>query len=136
MIIRSAEPSSIPAIISEFLGKKSDGSCKPLFVFSSDVAVDSWTEWVVRNPQLSGVQAVALEDFTAWDKFKGNFLAGNITGKKCIPSLLRKLYVRSLIHQNLQQHFIKKIVPSDSAEGAYAFTDWLSKILPSLKLWH
>ena len=136
MIIRSADPNSISAIITEFLGKKSDGSCKPLFVFSSDVAVDSWTEWAVRNSELSGVQAVALEEFTAWDKFKGNFLAGNVTGKNCIPSLLRKLYVRSLIHQNLEQHFIKKIVPSDSAESAYAFTDWLSKILPSLKLWH
>jgi len=136
MIIRNVEANLIPAILAEELNKKSQGLCNPLFVFSSDVAVDSWTEWAVRNPEESGVQAVALEDFSAWDKFKSAYLAGSLSGKICIPSLLRKLFIRSLIHQNLENHFIKKIVPSDDAQAAYAFTDWLSKILPSLNLWN
>ena len=136
MIIKQAEPSAIPQIIREHLTKKLEGTEFPLFVFSSDVAVDTWTEWAARNPEESGVRAVALEDFTAWDKFKGTYLAGDVSGKKCIPSLLRKLFIRSLIHQNLQFHFIKKIIPSDSGESAYAFTDWLAKILPALNLWH
>lgn len=141
MIIQKISPEAIPALIAEHLQKKALHGEKPLFVFSSDIAADSWSEWAVRNPHESGAEAVALEDFTAWDKFKGVYLAGNSTERVCVPALLRKLYIRNLIHQNLQReggHFLTKIIPSqaDDAESAYAFTDWLAKILPSLKLWH
>lgn len=133
-----AEPSELPGIISDYLKKGRRQTPGPLFVFSSDVAADSWSEWAVRNPEESGVQAVALEDFTAWDKFKIDFLAGSAGKKNCIPAVLRKLFVRSLIHQNLSGHFITKIIPHEKsdAQAAYAFTDWLARILPSLKLWH
>ena len=136
MTIRPCEPNKIPVILTEHLQKKARRVEEPLFVFPSDIAADTWSEWAVRHPEQSGVQAVALEDFTAWDKFKGAYLAGDVAEKVCIPALLRKLFVRSLIHQNLTERFITKIIPADDAETAYAFTDWLSKILPSLKLWH
>ncbi len=138
MITKIAEPSDISLIISEHLKNKIQSNEKPLFVFSSDIASDSWSEWAARNPDDSGVSAVALEDFTAWDKFKGTYLGANVSEKTCIPSLLRKIFIRSLIHQNLTEKFITKIIPSskEDSENAYAFTDYLTKILPSIKLWH
>ena len=136
MIIQRTAPADMAKVISEHLQKKAARAETPLFVFSSDVAAQSWSEWAVTHPAESGVQAVALEDFTAWDTFKGVYLAGNVADKACIPALLRKLFVRNLIHENLSEKFITKILPGDDAETAYAFTDWLSKIVPSLKLWH
>lgn len=122
-------------IIREYLKKKTEGA-ELLFVFPSDVAADSWSEWAAMKPEESGVEAVALDDFTAWDRFKGSYLAGNETEKQCIPALLRKIFVRTIIRENIGEAFLCNIVPSDDAESAYAFTDWLSKIIPSLKLWH
>ncbi len=136
MRILRAAPADMGAIISQHLQKKAARSEAPLFVFSSDVAADSWSVWAVMHPNESGVEAVALDDFTAWDRFKGSFLAGQVAEKVCIPALLRKLFVRTLIRENIGRGFLYNIIPSDDAESAYAFTDWLSKILPSLKLWH
>ena len=136
MIIIQKDAGDISSIIKEHLAAKKNRSEQPLFVFSSDVAADSWTEWAVRNPEESGAEAVALEDFTAWDKFKGAYLASGVEGKACIPSLLRKMFVQNLIRQNRDERWITKIIPVDDVEAAYAFTDWIAKILPSLKLWH
>ncbi len=133
-IIRK-NPEAIKEILAEHLktiSQKND----VLFVFSSDVAATSWADWAVLNPKESGVQAVALENFIAWDKFKGSYLASGMQDKVCIPSILRKLFIRSLLLENTKSHFLTKIVPSDNAKSAYAFTDWISKIIPSLKLWH
>ncbi|MCH5288281.1 MAG: PD-(D/E)XK nuclease family protein [Treponema sp.] len=136
MTVRHAEATEIPAILAEHLRRKAARAEQPLFVFSSDVAADTWAEWAVRNPADSGVQAVALEDFIAWDRFKGAYLAGDVRGKTCIPALLRKLFVRDLLRRNVQERLITRIIPCDDAQSAFAFTDWLAKILPALKLWH
>ena len=136
MLVRYTAPCDIPALLAEHLAAKAPCTEPPLFVFSSDIAADTWSEWAVRNPEQSGVAAVAMDAFTAWDKFKGRYLAGRIADRVCVPSLLRKLFVRDLIRLNLKERFIRKIIPSDDAETAYAFTDWLAKILPSLELWH
>lgn len=135
MIVIRRTPAEIPAVIAEQL-RGASARAMPLFVFSSDVAADTWSEWAVCNPTLSGAEAVALESFVAWDTFKGTYLAERAHGKVCIPALLRKLFLRDLLYRNLQERFITKIILANDAESAYAFTDWLSKILPSLKLWH
>ena len=136
MQLERRAPSEMKLILKEHLLQK--GSA-PLFVFPSNVALDSWVEWLVRHPEESGVQAVALECFTAWDRFKGSFLDTQLKDKTAIPSLLRKLFVRDLIHRNnTQERIFAKIIPWDKADSplSYAFTDWLAKILPSLALWH
>ena len=136
MITVRTNSDQIPQILREHLANKAMRKEEPLFVFSSDVAAQSWSEWAVRNPDESGAEAVALEDFTAWDRFKGAYLAGSVRDKVCVPALLRKLFVRNLIHEHISTPVFKKIIPAGDAETAYAFTDWLSKILPSLRLWH
>lgn len=130
-----AKADDIPQILADHLRRKAERAERPLFVFPSDIASDSWSAWAARNPAESGARAVALEDFTAWDAFKGAYLAGSVREKTCIPALLRKLFVRTLMQQNVRERFITSIIPADDAETAFAFTDWLAGILPSLKLW-
>ena len=107
-----------------------------LFVFSTDVVMNSWIDWCVCNQDESGVSAVPLERFVSWDKFKGQYVSAVQADKTVIPSLLRKLFVSNLIRRNAEEKFFKKIINPDFADSAASFTDWISKILPSLKLWH
>ena len=136
MRIERCAPSEMKRILKEGLARNEKA---PLFVFPSNVALDSWVAWLVRHPEESGVQALALESFTAWDRFKGSFLDARLPDRTAIPSLLRKLFVRDLIHRNnTQGQIFAKIIPRDEQDSplSYAFTDWLAKILPSLALWH
>ena len=82
------------------------------------------------------MSAVPLERFVSWDKFKGQYVSANQADKNVIPSLLRKIFVRNLIQRNAKELFFKKIINPEFADTAASFTDWISKILPSLKLWH
>ncbi|MBP5251090.1 MAG: PD-(D/E)XK nuclease family protein [Treponema sp.] len=119
------------SVFREFLDKEN-----VLFVFSTDVVKNSWIEFLVSNEELSGICAVAEEKFTAWDKFKSQFADDSIKGKTTIPSILRKLFVRSLIKQNETECFFKKIISPQYAKNALSFTDWISSILVSLNFWH
>ena len=107
-----------------------------LFVFSTDVVMNSWVDWCVCHEEESGVSAVPLERFVSWDKFKGQYASAEQADKDVIPSLLRKIFVCNLIRRNAQEKFFKKIINPEFADSADSFTDWISKILPSLKLWH
>ena len=107
-----------------------------LFVFSTDVVMNSWIDWCVTHQEESGVSAVALERFISWDHFKGQYASANQAQKNVIPSLLRKIFVSNLIRRNSTEKFFKKIINPEYADNAGSFTDWISKILPSLKLWH
>ena len=107
-----------------------------LFVFSTDVVMNSWIDWCVCHEEESGVSAVELERFVSWDKFKGAYASVNQADKNVIPSLLRKIFVSNLIRRNANEKFFKKIINPEFAETAGSFTDWIAKILPSLKLWH
>ena len=107
-----------------------------LFVFSTDVVMNSWIDWCVCHEEESGVSAVELERFVSWDKFKGAYASANQADKNVIPSLLRKIFVSNLIRRNATEKFFKKIINPEYAETAGSFTDWVAKILPSLKLWH
>ena len=107
-----------------------------LFVFSTDVVMNSWVDWCVCHEEESGVTAVALERFVSWDKFKGQYASAEQKDKNVIPSLLRKIFVSNLIRRNAEEKFFQKIINPEFADTADSFTDWISKILPSLKLWH
>lgn len=107
-----------------------------VFVFSTDVVMNSWIDWLVMNPELSGTTTVPLERFTAWDHFKSEYISSSQPGKCTIPSLLKKMFVRDLICQNAASPFLKKIINPEFTQNSTSFTDWISGILPSLELWH
>jgi len=106
------------------------------FIFSTDVVKNSWIDWIVMNPQISGTCTVSLDRFVAWDNFKSSFVSSSQEGKCVIPSLLRKFFVRDLIRQNSQSPVFKRIINPEFAQNASTFCDWLCKILPSLHLWY
>ncbi|MBO4532312.1 MAG: PD-(D/E)XK nuclease family protein [Treponema sp.] len=124
-------PKEMAGIFKEYL--KDDNN---IFVFSTDVVMNSWIDWCVINPDESGASAVPLERFISWDKFKGNYVSASEPDKSPIPALLRKLFVRSLIQKNAKEKFFKKIINPEFAQTAASFTDWICRMLPSLKLWN
>ncbi|MCK9168925.1 MAG: PD-(D/E)XK nuclease family protein [Treponema sp.] len=112
-----------------------------LFVFPTDIAASSWTDWIVSHPEESGVTSVPLERFTAWDTFKSSMMNAKVRDHRSIPSLLRKIFIRRLISENSRkasegQPLFKSIINPVYAQNAYAFTDWIARILPSLEMWH
>ena len=127
----SVSPEKLSSLFKEYLPDPN-----VLFVFSTDVVMNSWIDWCVCHEEESGVAAVPLERFISWDKFKGQYASAEQADKNVIPSLLRKIFVSNLIRRNATEKFFKKIINPDYAETAGSFTDWIAKILPSLKLWH
>lgn len=107
---------------------------EPLFVFPTEIEKNSWTEWVVKNPE-SGFSAVNTDQFLAWDQFKAQYvMSPSEVSKTCVPPLLRKYFAQKI----LGEFQFKKIIDKTklNEDSIYAFTDWLSKILPSLALWN
>ncbi|MBO4639707.1 MAG: PD-(D/E)XK nuclease family protein [Treponema sp.] len=127
----SVAPGQLQNIFKQYLPDPS-----VIFVFSTDVVMNSWVDWCVCHEEESGVSAVPLERFVSWDKFKGEYVSASEPGKSPVPALLRKLFVQDLIRRNAQSPFFKKIINPDFAGTAGSFTDWISKMLPSLQLWH
>lgn len=114
---------------------------KAIFIFPTDVATNGWAEWVVSHSDITDTKAVPLERFVAWDKFKSDMLKATQKDKKSVPAILRKIFVRNLISENAAavkegNHIFYNLISPKFAENAYAFTDWISKMLPSLKRWH
>ncbi len=123
-----------------FARSKKDFHYNPLFVFPTAIQMQSWIDWAVRFSEESGVKAVNADQFTVWDNFKSEFVQSvdeTCNGSVCVPALMRKVFVQDLLRRNNQQKFLAKIIANqaDSAETAFGFTDWLAKILPSLRLW-
>ena len=80
--------------------KKELADPETVFVFSTDVVMNSWIDWAIIHPEESGTDSLPLERFMAWDKFKGEAVRAKEEGKSSIPSILRKFFVRSLIAEN------------------------------------
>lgn len=111
-----------------------------IFVFSTDTVMNSWIDWIVLNPQISGTDAVPFERFTAWDNFKREYLSISQDGLTAVPTLLRKLFVADLIHKNSlkpkEERFQVIINPDDEfAKNADTFSSWISDNLTSLHFW-
>ena len=68
------------------------------FVFPTDIAASAWSDYALRLKK-----AVALERFTAWDKFKSEAVRAEKQDKNSIPSPLRKLFVLQLLRQNAEK---------------------------------
>ena len=110
---------------------------KTVFVFNTDVAASSWTDFIVRQDGKDGWPAsLAQERFLAWDAFKGQSLKIQEEGLEAIPSLLRKLFARGLLERiKGGEKIFERLINSDYKENALSFTDWLSSLLPSLGRW-
>jgi RecB family exonuclease len=136
MNVLYAPPSGISRILIENLKDE-----RVLFVFPTDIAASSWADWIVAHSEESGVSSVSLERFTAWDTFKSSVMNAKVRGRRSIPSLLRKIFVRRLISENARKvseedPLFKSIINPLYAQNAYSFTDWIARILPSLEIWH
>lgn len=120
-----------------------------VFVFNTSVAVDTWTDFIVRMEGADGwPKTLAADRFIAWDEFKGAAASVQEKDARSVPGLLRKLFARNLLAKikegkpdaqksgNEAQSFFERLINPDYAENALAFTDWLSQILPSLGAWH
>ena len=103
-----------------------------VFVFPTDIAASRWADWCIEN---TGKKAVAMERFMAWDKFKGERIRGKAKDLKSIPALMRKIFVTCLLEKNSQELFFKSLVSPKYSKESNSFADWISSILPSLKMW-
>lgn len=104
------------------------------FVFPSSVALETWSDWAVKNTR---TRAVALQNWLAWDDFKQRFAQVQKTAQNCIPETLRKLFVRSLISDCTENNFLFPLIPNaQNGEPLLHFTNWLASLLPSLKRWY
>ena len=131
----SLSPDKISDILCKYISDKNT-----IFIFPTDTVMNSWIDWLVLNPEKSGVEAVAFEHFLAWDNFKGQYVQAKKEGFSAVPSILRKFFVSDLIYKNAQkpkgERFQVIINPEeDFAANASSFCDWLSGILPSLYFW-
>lgn len=108
-----------------------------VFIFNTDIAANSWTDFIVRQDGKDGwPRSVALERFLAWDAFKGQALKSKDEGRAAVPSLLRKLFARGLLERiKGGENFFERLINSDYKENALSFTDWISGLLPSLGRW-
>ncbi len=111
-------------------------SLDSLFVFPSDVSKKSWIDWTINNHEKTHVLAFNLDKFITWDEFKSSFLRTKDENLECIPSAVRKIFAEKTIADHIKKPFLKNILPckTEYKENAFALTDWLSGVLPSLKL--
>ncbi|MCR5289129.1 MAG: PD-(D/E)XK nuclease family protein, partial [Treponema sp.] len=136
------EKDTVQGTIAEILHKHiSNPLDTTRFVFATNVVASSWIDWTLDHE----VSAIAMERFWAWDSFKSEFFNMSEEGKQSIPSLLRKIFVRSLLVRCFHEAktgtpLFKALIPpsvaSQSLEETVAFTDWVVSLLPSLRLWY
>ena len=103
-----------------------------VFVFPTDIACQKWADWAIKN---TGVKAVAMERFLAWDKFKGECIRAEAERLRTVPALMRKIFAAHLIERNADEHFFKNLIDQKYAREAASFADWISSMLPSLQMW-
>lgn len=68
-----------------------------VFVFPTQTAADMWAEKITEDEQH---RSVAMEQFAAWDDFKGRSIKSRNQDKTSIPSLMRQVFAANLIQQN------------------------------------
>ena len=131
------------ALYPENIGKILKDNIKDInniFVFPTDIVLRSWIDYLINPINKTGVDAVPLEQFTAWDNFKKDFVSAKIEGETVIPTILRKMFVTSFIAKNAslpKEDRLQVIInPDDNfANEADSFSDWISKNLKTLHFW-
>lgn len=103
-----------------------------VFVFPTDIGAQKWADWVIKN---TDILSVPMEKFIAWDNFKGECIKSKVEGLSSVPSLMRKIFASWLIERNADELFFEELISPDYAKNASAFSDWITKLLPSLGIW-
>ena len=108
-----------------------------VFVFSTEIACTSWQDKLLEDEI---VEAIPLEKFIAWDKFKSEAVRSKIQNKTSIPSVLRKLFASFIIEENNLNckngsPLFLSIINPEYAQTAQSFTNWLTNLLPQLQNW-
>jgi hypothetical protein len=116
------------------------GNPASLFVFPTDIALNRWADRLLR---FKGGGCLAMEQFTAWDRFKNASIRSRMQDKQSIPSILRKIFVSRLLEENAagigeggeEGGVFKFLIPPRYAGGALSFAPWLSSMLPQMGSW-
>jgi hypothetical protein len=122
----------------ETLLLEKSGNPNALFVFPTDMAV---SRWVDRLLHLRGGGTAAMEQFMAWDTFKKVSIRSRIQNKKSVPSVLRKIFIGSLIEENAERGasggktIFNSLIPAEYAGGGAAYVSWFTGILPQMGFW-
>ena len=109
-----------------------------LFVFPTDISASRWADHILRKKG----GTIAMNKFTAWDKFKQNSIKSKVKNKKSIPSAIRKIFVDSLIRENAKARaeggkvIFEYFIRIEWARQASHFASWLTRMLPQLGTWH
>ncbi len=103
-----------------------------IFVFPTQISADLWAD---RATLVSGVSAVAMERFIAWDDFKGSSIRSQQQAKKSIPSAMRSIFASHIIQKNSEHPFLHYIVADVYASEAEGFANTIASLLPSLSQW-
>ncbi|MGN0740293.1 MAG: PD-(D/E)XK nuclease family protein [Treponema sp.] len=103
-----------------------------VFVFPTQICASMWCD---KSLEFSGVTAVALERFIAWDDFKGSSIRSRQQDKNAVPSAIRSIFAENLIKKNSEKPFFKNIIAEEFAKNAGRFSSWIASVLPSLAMW-
>ncbi|MCL2006977.1 MAG: PD-(D/E)XK nuclease family protein [Treponema sp.] len=109
-----------------------------LFVFPTDIAVSRWADHLLR---LRKGGSISMDKFIAWDTFKQSSISSRVKDKKCVPGVLRKLFISALIRENAdlcsagKQPIFESIIMPEWAALADSHTNWLASLLPQLGIW-
>ncbi|WP_461256451.1 PD-(D/E)XK nuclease family protein [Treponema sp. R80B11-R83G3] len=108
-----------------------------LFVFPTDISASGWADRLLRLQE----GTIAMNKFIAWDDFKQNSIKSKVQNKRSIPSVLRKIFVSSLVNENAQNAaqgktpIFSSLIKAEWAQAAAQFTPWLTGVLPQLGVW-
>lgn len=105
-----------------------------ILVFPTEISAKKWADWTVKNTE---VKAVAMERFTAWDKFKETCIKSIQQNKTSVPSVMRKIFASWIIQENSQLDggIFHSLIKREFIESSSSFADWIASILPSLGTW-
>ncbi|MEL3907015.1 MAG: PD-(D/E)XK nuclease family protein [Treponema sp.] len=107
---------------------------KTCFVFPSKIASRLWMH---RSLDLTGLQAVPAEQFSAWDTFKAECCIAQTAHRSPATQLTRLLFAYHIAEANAAADtpFLQNIIPPDYAADGSIFAQWIAGILPQLDHW-
>ncbi|MDR0641082.1 MAG: PD-(D/E)XK nuclease family protein [Treponema sp.] len=114
------------------------GDPRALFVFPTEIALNRWAE---RTLRLRGGGSLAMDRFTAWDRFKRDSIRSRIQDRRAIPPALRKIFAGRLLEENARalreggEGIFNFLIPPRYAAEGLSFGPWLSRTLPQLGGW-
>ncbi len=103
-----------------------------IFIFPTQFSADLWADKIISETE---VTAVSMARFLAWDTFKNTSIKSINQNKNAIPSEMRRIFSSQIIQENKDSPFLKSLINPEYAKNAGGFSNWISKILPSLASW-